>query len=320
MMRQVTTWVRSKATPGELSSAFLGGSFLVTVPFRAVDLREGRLRSAEGNSCDAKANASGTRVRLTTALPHHAADGVHGMTISIVVMRDVTTVSESELPTAGGPPVAEDCPADDVDLMLLKSVQAYLSHISQHPVPEVAQRGCWERFYQRYDPFIRRVVRSWHLPDADTDDCIQEVWAELITKLAGVDYDPRRGPFRSWLFTFVRRKVIRFIRGKSRHSSQSLADPAATVAGRDDDPSTACQRQENRQLVRRMLAVLRTRVSETNYRILHLRWIDGRSNAEIAAVVDIKQDQVRYRLQRMKRKLRTLIAPHIDGNDARELL
>jgi RNA polymerase sigma factor (sigma-70 family) len=293
----------------------LGSSFLVTVPFRAVDSRCGRVRSAGGRSVEAWANPPDTRVGSTGGLPHHAAEAVHATTTSIVVMRGFATGTETVLDTADAPPAAASCPRDDVDLELLRAVQAYLGRLSHHPASDAADRGCWERFYRRYDHFIRRVVRAWHLSDADTEDCIQEVWAELITKLAGVDYDPRRGRLRSWLFTFVRRKVIRFLRRKSRHSTQSLTNPAATLVSLDCDPSTACERQEDRQLVRRMLAVLRTQVSDTNYQVLHLRWIDGRSSAEIAAMVNLTRDQVHYRLGRMKRKLRTLIAPHIAGND-----
>lgn len=228
----------------------------------------------------------------------------------------VMTVTETVFPTTGAPPFGESSPPGDMDLELLKAVQIYLGRLGRPVAPGAAEHTCWERFYRQYDPLIRRLVRSWRLSDADTDDCIQEVWTELIAKLAEVDYNPQRGRFRSWLFTFVRRKVIRFTYRKSRHSNRSLADSEATLAGRDDDPSTACQRREDRQLVHRMLAVLRTRVSDTNYRVLHLRWIDGRSNAEIAARVNLTQDQVRYHLQRAKRKLRTLIAPHVAANDA----
>jgi RNA polymerase sigma factor (sigma-70 family) len=316
MMLQVATWVRSNTAPWEPSSAFLGSSFLATVPFRAVGSQSGRVRSASGGSAEAKPRPSVTGARFTAGLPQRVAGSPQATTISIVVTRGVMTVTETVFPTTGAPPRAESSPHDDIDLELLKAVQLYLSRLGRPMAPDATEHTCWERFYRQYDPLIRRVVRSWRLSDADTDDCIQEVWSELITKLAEVDYNPRRGRFGSWLFTFVRRKVIRFIRRKTRHSCRSLADCAAMVVGHDDDPLTACQRQEDRQLVRRMLAVLRTRVSDTNYRVLHLRWIDGRSNAEIAALVNLTQDQVRYHLKRMKRKFKALIAPRFAGDDA----
>jgi len=235
-------------------------------------------------------------------------------TTLIVVTRGAATVTETVLRRRGVLPAARSSPQDDTDLRMLKAVQAYLSSLSRRPIHDDVEHDSWDRFYEQYNPFIRRVVQSSlrrRIADADTDDCTQQVWAELITKLGTLNYDSRRGPFRAWLFTFVRRQAIRFIRRQSRQFAQQLADPGATLADRDGDPRMACQRQEDRQLVRHMLAVLRTRVSEVNYQVVHLRWIDGQNSAEIAARVNMTQDQVRYRLQRMKRKLRTLIAPHI---------
>ena len=59
--------------------------------------------------------------------------------------------------------------------------------------------------------------------------------------------------------------------------------------------------------MRHAMEVLRTRVSEKSYRVVRLRWIEGRETPEIADDVDLTPDQVRYRLQRMKRKLQALL-------------
>jgi len=216
-------------------------------------------------------------------------------------------------PTAAVPHGRLSC--DDAEL--LRAVRAYLACRSRRSAPGDSERGSWEIFYEQYDPVIRRVVRSWRLSEADADDCVQEVWAELIAKLGDLGYDPQKGRFRSWLFTFARRKVSRFLRRKRRVLAQPLADPAK-VADRDGDPTIASQRREAGEAVHRMLSALRGQVSDINYRVLHLRWIDGRSSTEIAAQVDMTQDQVRWRLQRMQRKLRKLIATRTcaHGTDA----
>lgn len=205
------------------------------------------------------------------------------------------------------PPSAKDPARDDLDLLLFRTVQRYLTRLSEGERPDSTERDRWEQFYRQFDPYVRRLVKAWRLPAADTDDVVQEIWGDLVTRLTGLNYDPRRGRFHAWLFTLVRRKVIRFLQRRSRHSVQQLLDPAEALTQDDGDPVAACLRQENRRLVRRMLAVLRTSVSDTNYQVLHLRWIDGRSSADIAAQVHISPDQVRYRLTRMKRKLRTLL-------------
>lgn len=276
-MRQAADWVPVNPAPGEIAPGYFGGVRFNTRPLP----------------------------RTPRRLP--------ATTMSIVVMQGTAVVTET---VVRAPSFS---PPEDAELEQFRGVQAHLRRLSQRLEPDPAQRGCWDQFYERYDPLIRRVVRSTlrrGASDADTEDCVQEVWAELVTKLVGLDYDPRRGQLSSWLFTFARRKVIRFIHRKSRHPAQQLTDPAATVADRDGDPSIACGRRENRQLVRHTMARLRTRVSEVNYQVLRLRWIDGRTSAEIAAEVNLTQDQVRYRLRRMKRKFRVLIAPHVAESDS----
>ncbi len=177
-------------------------------------------------------------------------------------------------------------------------------------------RRSWEEFYTICDPFIRRVVQTWRIPRSDVDDCVQEVWVEVAGPTGLSGYNPRRGSFEAWLFTLIRRKVGRHLRGTSRQPVVGLFDPAAR-RDRGSDPVDAYQRREDRELVRHALEVLRTRVSEKNYRVVRLRWIEGRETPEIADDVDLTQDQVRYRLQRMKRKLQSLLGPRVKAPSSR---
>jgi RNA polymerase sigma-70 factor (ECF subfamily) len=197
---------------------------------------------------------------------------------------------------------------DEIVLEQLRQTQDYLRSRSARSAAAEPSRQCWEAFYARYDPLVRRTVEAWRMPRADAEDCIQEIWTEIVGKLSKLDFDPRRGRLRSWLYTLVRRKMIRHLRRRKREAPRSTTDPATLDGGPGADPSLVCLRRENRELVHRTLEELRRRVSEQNYRVVHLRWIDGRGAAEIAGEVDLTQEQVRYRLRRMKRKLRGLLA------------
>ena len=255
-----------------------------------------------------------------------AATWVQGETrfavISIVVMRGSASVTETRSRSAVGEAAAQPpCPSagvEDDDDALIRTVQLYLRRRAERSAAAANDSSGWNRFYELYDPLVRRVARSWGLPDADLDDCVQEVWTELIAQIPKLDYDAARGRFRSWLFTVVRRKVIRFVRRKMRGRVVPLAD-SALLSGRENDPSIECQRQETGQIVMEMLSTFRCQLSEVNYRVLHLRWIDGRSSTEIAASVDLTKEQVRWRLHRMKRKLRALIAPQITAIESVEV-
>lgn len=196
----------------------------------------------------------------------------------------------------------------EISLEQLRQTQDYLRSLSSRSTPLGPSRQGWDAFYAQYDPLVRRTVKAWRMPRADTEDCVQEIWTEIVGKLSKLDFDPRRGRFRSWLYTLVRRKMIRQLRRRPKETVRSTTDPTTLDGGPNDDPSVACVRRENRELVHRTLAELRRRVSEKNYRVVHLRWIDGRGAAEIADEVDLTQEQVRYRLRRMKQKLQNLLA------------
>ena len=57
-----------------------------------------------------------------------------------------------------------------------------------------------------------------------------------------------------------------------------------------------------------MLADLAKTVSPLNHRLLTLRWLEERSLAEVAILLNISEKQVTYRQQRMFRKLRAALA------------
>ena len=58
--------------------------------------------------------------------------------------------------------------------------------------------------------------------------------------------------------------------------------------------------------VRRALTRFADQVPESSFRILYLRWIEGRDVAEIAAALGLTTEQVRLRAHRMKRRFRDL--------------
>jgi hypothetical protein len=82
--------------------------------------------------------------------------------------------------------VTSVCPeVDDFDLALLQHTQAYLECRSRRLIPSVELLAAWERFYRVYDPLIRRFATAFHVPKDSQDDCIQQVWTELVKKLPG---------------------------------------------------------------------------------------------------------------------------------------
>src|SRR5437867_1344562 len=71
-------------------------------------------------------------------------------------------------------------------------------------------RDAWRQFVEVYAPLIYRFVRRCRLQDADAAEVTQETLKAVARASKRLDYDPRRGSFRAWLFTVVRSKLADF--------------------------------------------------------------------------------------------------------------
>ncbi len=195
----------------------------------------------------------------------------------------------------------------DIDLELIQQTQAYLECLSRQQQPDLNLRLAWERFYDLYHPLLRRFALASHLARADVHDCVQDVWKEIVRSLPTFAYDPRRGRFRTWLYSLVRCKAIDLLRRRNKHAAESLNGQEGTGLHEPaPDPSADSERQDEREVVRVVLARLRDEVSECSYQVLHLRWIEGLSVPEVAAALDLTPRQVWFRHHRMKQKFRAL--------------
>src|SRR4051812_17475219 len=87
---------------------------------------------------------------------------------------------------------------------LLREAQAYLECRRRGGTPPPPWAEAWERFYRLSAPRIRRVVVAYRLPESERDDCIQEVWKDIVAKLGEFRHDPARGRLTTWLSTLAR--------------------------------------------------------------------------------------------------------------------
>jgi RNA polymerase sigma-70 factor (ECF subfamily) len=199
---------------------------------------------------------------------------------------------------------------------MLQETQAYLECRFCHGTPHASWVEAWERFFQACDPLVRRFARACRVPRADLDDCVQEVWAELVRRLRSLRYDPRRGRFRTWLYTIVHSKATDLLRRRLRHPTESLGARAGALGSREGDPAAEGERRGQREAVQRVLAELRRGVSERSYRVLYLRRIEGWTTREVAAALGLTPAQVRSRDHRMKRKCRRLFDSCLGDGEA----
>src|SRR5437660_12160205 len=76
--------------------------------------------------------------------------------------------------------------------------------------------GAWSQFVDVYAPLVFGFARKQGLQDADAADLTQDVLQAVSGGIRRLDYDPRRGSFRGWLFTVVRNKLRNFAAAQKR--------------------------------------------------------------------------------------------------------
>ncbi len=201
--------------------------------------------------------------------------------------------------TGSGPPRPF---LDDEDLGT--KLRAYLDCRSRRVDPPAHLVEAWDGFYRRHMPKLRAYLRRFGLPEAEREDCLQEIWAKILARPGLLPEDPRGFRMASWFRSVARNGAIDAIRRRKRTATWERLD-----LGLQDDapgPAEACDILSARTRVTAVLASLAARSPELSYRVFHLRAIDGLTNREVALALGLTPDQVRFRLHRMMAKFRDL--------------
>src|SRR5262249_40854979 len=81
----------------------------------------------------------------------------------------------------------------------------------------------WSQFVDIYAPLVYGYARKCGLQDADAADITQEVLRSVSTAAKKLEYDPKRGSFRGWLFTVVRNRLRNFLASRA-HKERGSGD------------------------------------------------------------------------------------------------
>jgi len=199
------------------------------------------------------------------------------------------------------------------EFRLLEDTQMFLRCLASGIKPGVPLGHAWDEFFRLYDPLVRSAVRARGMCWADAEDCVQEVWTAIVTRLPQFEPDPAKGRFRCWIARLIHSRVVDFVRKENRRAARQVALPEEIPSQCDLDPAAAYYRAQRRRLVRHVLGHLEQQVSQTNYRLIHLRWIEERAVGDVADALGLASEQVWYRHHRVKRRLHVLLEAHRGG-------
>lgn len=174
---------------------------------------------------------------------------------------------------------------------------------------EIAQRilkgekALYEIIVRRFNPYLYKVGRSYNYNHEDTQDLMQDSFIDAYKNLA--QFEGRSG-FKTWIIRIMlnncfRKKEKLSFKKEIMHEINSNSKPI--FQQKDNDINKIVQARELGNIIEEALANI-----QEDYRIVFsLREINGLSIAETADLLNISQANVKVRLNRAKKMLRTEI-------------
>lgn len=173
----------------------------------------------------------------------------------------------------------------------------------------------WRQFESIYGDLIMRFCRRRGLQFADAEDIRQIVLTKLSRSLRRFEYDPSRGRFRDYLGQCLRNTIITESRRHKPHD-------AAVFLNEDHDCPIRLEQDEddwNEEWIahhyRRAIKSLR-RVCDKKSLLVFDRILEGSSYEAIASEFGVTQESVRKIKQRVRDRLRAIIAAQVQDEEA----
>ncbi len=159
-----------------------------------------------------------------------------------------------------------------------------------------------QRFAPLYDRYFGDVFRFVLRRAGDRDltaDLTQQTFLKALLALGR--YEPRGLPFRAWLF----RIALNELRMYWRKRKELVIDLSYTQV---QDLGAEIGLSEREEDMKRLAGAM-GRLDPGQAQLLHLRYMDGLSFAEVGQVLGVAEDAAKMRVHRVLQRLRTYLVP-----------
>ncbi len=169
----------------------------------------------------------------------------------------------------------------------------------------------WGQFVELYAPLVYGYARKRGLQDADAADLTQAVLRQVAAHVGSLDYDPRRGTFRGWLFTIVRNKLRDFLdqprrlyQGSGDTGVQQLLESQPTPEPEED---AAWEREYRMGLLAWAADRVRPQVQERTWQAFWQTAVEGKSGEEVGKALGLTTAAVYLAKSRVMARLRAVL-------------
>ncbi len=174
----------------------------------------------------------------------------------------------------------------------------------------------WENLISRYEGRLLAFVDRRLRDRAASEDVVQETFVGFLNSLPNYDADRE---LQTYLFTIAAHKLTDYLRRLGRHPLRPASDSAGDILNQqlDDQPaaSSMARSQERRDLesaaivrcLGQMIQHWQERGEYVRIKVLELLWVKGWANRDVAAFLEVSEQQVaNYRFAAVKK-----LAEHI---------
>ena len=140
----------------------------------------------------------------------------------------------------------------------------------------------WQLWLTIYEPWLRDWLEHHRLQPADVDDVLQNILVVVSRKLPAFVHNGQAGAFRSWLRRILVHEMRHFFRGRQRHESPPSPDWLDLLEDNTSDLSRQWDLEHDRQVVRRLLAVVQSDFQPQTWEVFRLLVLEDRPAAEVA--------------------------------------
>jgi RNA polymerase sigma-70 factor (ECF subfamily) len=173
-------------------------------------------------------------------------------------------------------------------------------------IRDSGDREAWRRFVEIYAPLVYKFARRNGLQDADAADLTQNVLQAVSGASKRLIYDPRRGTFRSWLYTVARNKLRNLLIARRRRNES--ANPRLLDEQPAREEAELWDREYEQRLFEWAAEQVRDNFQENTWRAFWVTAVDGCSAADAARELGMSVGAVYIAKSRVLARLRDEIA------------
>jgi RNA polymerase sigma-70 factor (ECF subfamily) len=142
-----------------------------------------------------------------------------------------------------------------------------------------------------------------NISHSETEDLVQDVLVKIWNKLPDFNYNPDKAKFRTWLSTVIKNTVLNHLESSKSHANKIDKATQEPIKGYSEHEIDSLMRKEWENYITNM-AMGRIKKSFPGQAIKVFEMtLEGKSIADIASLLEIKENSVYKSKNRVKARL-----------------